>query len=237
MHTHINDALVRRRLRTSVIFLVLATGFLISGFLLSSVQEDVTVRYFISLPCLIIGLLFWFQNQTFLARWGPRGRHDVTLIRALKGLDSRYHFFAFAGDGLPDYLLVGPVGVVALVPKAVSGTVRCEGTHWTHQDRIPAPIRMLMRLTAPQSTLGDPSDESNHAVEQVQGYLQRSSGPDAVPITALVVFLHATVRLELSGCACEATPSGTIRNHLRRLPRAIDSATVEQVAAALASKK
>jgi hypothetical protein len=237
MHIHINDALVRQRLRTSVIFLVLATSFLISGFFLSSAQDDVTTRYFISLPCLVIGLLFWFQNQTFLARWGPRGRHDATLQKALKGLDSRYHFFAFPGSGLPDYLLVGPIGVVALLPLTVNGTVRCDGERWAHQDRIPGLLRTLLRITQPQANLGHPTEDSQRAVEQVRGYLERSEGPIGVPISSVIVFLHANVRLEQNSCTCEATYARTLRNPLRKLSRSVDASTVDEVAKVLEGAK
>jgi hypothetical protein len=235
MHVHLNEALVRARVRVSVFFLVLSIAFLSSGFILSTTLEDLALRYTVSLVALLIGLLFWFQNQSYLARWGPRGRQDQVLRAALKDLDKRYHLFIFPGSALPDYIVVGPIGVLVIIPRAMPGTIRYTGGRWRHETRVPAWLRFFVRFS-PHDVLGDQTADARDALQQTQRFLEGKPLPASLadlPVQTVVVFTHPQVRLEVQNAPVPAVQVRALRNHMRRLPRALTPPQVEAVAEVL----
>jgi hypothetical protein len=232
MHVHLNEALVQARVRVSVFFLVLSIVFLSSGFLLSTALEDVVLRYSVSLAALLVGLLFWFQNQSYLARWGPRGRQDQALRAALKDLDKRYHLFIFPGSALPDYVVVGPIGMLVIIPRAMPGTIRYTDGRWRHETRVPAWLRFFVRFS-PHDVMGDLTADARDALEQTRRYLQEKPLSDDLadlPVEAVIVFTNAQARLELQNPPVPAVQVRALRNHMRRLPRVLTPPQVDTMA-------
>ena len=135
MQVHVNEALIRRQIRGSLVYLVLALVFLLGGFVASLSPENPTLQYVIPMPSLVIGLLLWWRNQRLLARWGPRTRQDAALARGLRGVDDRHHLFVFAHPSLPDYLIVGPMGALVVVPRQVTGVVSCYDERWRQEEQ------------------------------------------------------------------------------------------------------
>ena len=88
MVLHVNDRLIRRQVRVSLVYLVLALAFLMGGFVVS-LAPDPFLQYAVPMPSLMLGLLLWWRNQALLARWGPRSRQEATLARGLRGLDDQ----------------------------------------------------------------------------------------------------------------------------------------------------
>lgn len=235
MQIHTNDALIRRRLRVSLIYLSASLAFLIGGFIFSTAQTDVTIQYLVSLPALIMGLLLWARNQGYLERWGPRGRQDATLARSLRGLDSRYHLYAFPDPGLPDYLIIGPMGVLVVIPRAVTGTVACYDERWHHDDSRP-PLQRVLGWFSPRASLGNPTADAQQGIQATYRYLASQLDEETlgrVRVDGLVVLTHPRVELSLHACPVPALLVRSLRSHVRRLPKVLSPSQLAHVLDAL----
>lgn len=230
-----NDALLRRRLRLSVLYFFLSTGLMGGGFLLTLDYAEDPGRYAVATAALLVGLAIWAVNQNYLARWAPRSRQDGALHHALRGLDDRYVLFAFPAAKLPDYLVVGPMGVIVIVARATGGTVICEGARWRRVERTPLLLRLLtwFSRTAP---LGNPTEEARRSIADTTRYLAARLPSDlaqSVPVDAVVVFTNPAVELVSHGCAVTALRLRALRSHLRSQPRALATDQATQVAEAI----
>lgn len=235
MQLHINQTLLRSRIRMSLVYLFSSLVCLVGGFVVSVTQTDLVLQYAISMPALLVGLILWARNQSYLARWGPRSRQDSVLARNLRGLDHRYHLFAFLHAALPDYLVIGPMGIIAVVPRAVSGIVACYDDRWRHEDRRSMPLRLLSRLS-PGPTLGNPTADAQRGIQTTYRYLADRIPPEVqarLRVDAIVVLTHPQVQLSLHGCPVPAVLLRSLRGHIRRLPKVLTPGELAQLVDAL----
>jgi hypothetical protein len=235
MRFSVNTVLIKRRLRFSVFYFFLSTGLMGGGFLLTLDTPEDPGRYAVATATLLIGLSIWAVNQNYLTRWSPRSRQDATLHQALRGLDDRYYLYAVPAPRLPDYVLVGPMGVVVIVGRATAGTVTCDGERWRRVERTPFALRLLtwFSRTAP---LGDPTREARRGTRDTARYLTQRLPPElaaAVPIEAIVVFSNPAVELTSQGCAVTALRIKSLRSHLRSMERPLRPDQAREVAAAI----
>ncbi len=239
MRLIVNQPLIKRRLRLSLVYFFLSTGLMAGGFLLTAghqaeMEQELT-RYVVAMVALLVGLGLWAMNQNYLTRWSPRSRQDAALARVLRGLDDRYHLFAFPASSLPDYLLVGPMGVHVLVTRATGGTVSCEGDRWRRIERVPLLLRALAWFSR-TSPLGNPTAEARRGVEQTKRYLARRLPADlveSVPVEPLIVFMSPDLELTARGCSVPVLRAKSLRAHLRALPKHLRPEETRQLAAAL----
>lgn len=223
MRVLVNGPLLRRRERTSFLYLAGATVCLVGGFGLSLAQSDVGLQYAISLSSLFLGLLLWGRNQRYLQRWGPRWRQDGNLRQALRALDDRYHLLVAPRSGLPDYLLVGPMGVLVLIATPITGTVQCLRNRWYHDDGRPWVMRLVLWFS-PRPSLGNPSLEGQYGVQMVRAHLAGRVAEELearLPVQALILFTEPKVSLRVEGCQASALLLRSLRNHVRRLPQTV----------------
>jgi hypothetical protein len=160
-----------------------------------------------------LGFFIWQVSQYFTRRYGPRHRQDAALTAALKKLDNRYTLVSFAAPRLPDYLLLGPHGIHVLVPRDVSGTVRCKGDRWS---RAETPKLFSFILGDP---LRNPTAEATQSLQVLERHLQAELDPaaaEAVPIAVSVVLTNPKVTLEADGCRFPAVRVRDLPQHVRR---------------------
>src|SRR5687767_939456 len=240
MRVTTNNAQIKRRLKISVFFFFVSTGLMSAGFLLTLDQTNDPGRYAVSTAALLVGLGIWAKNQSFLSRYSPRSRQDAVIQRALKGLDDRYHLFAFPRPKLPDYVLVGPMGVVIIVARATTGEITCEGNRWRRVERTPLLLRALtwFSRTAP---LGNPTAEAQRGVQETERFLTNRLPPDLrepdgdpIPVEPVVVFTSSVMELDASGCPVTAIRLKSLRSHVRSLPKTLRPDQARQVAGAVA---
>lgn len=231
MRVYTNGPLLRKRARRAGAYLFGATLCLLGGFLISLLQSDVAVQYALSIGSLAVGLLLWSRNQAYLHRWGPRSRQDEPLRRGLRALDDHYHLLVSPTSDLPDYLLVGPMGVLILVPSPVRGSVECVGNRWWHADRRPLALRWLLWF-APNPPLGSPSEEAQRGIDSTRAYLSdRIDGAlqEKIKFEPLVVFTDPGIALHAQGCQTLALVLRSVRGHVRRMPRALSVSEVTKL--------
>jgi len=209
-----NDALARRQVRRGNWCLFGALGVFAAGFLVSSIRGEDEVSSIFTLGALILGVFAWQLSLYYTRRWGPKERQDVPLVSALKGLDNRYTLVVFSGARLPDYLLLGPLGVRILVPRAIDGAVRGHGDQWT---RLHTQVWRSLLLGNPAR---NPTDEARQGVGRVEEHLRRNPDPALsapVPVGATIVFTNPRVRLEAEDTTFPAATARDLRGHIQRL--------------------
>jgi hypothetical protein len=209
-----NEALARRQIRRGNWFLFGALGVFAAGFAVASFRGEDELSSIFTLGALLLGVICWQVSLYYTRRWGPRERQDVPLANALKGLDNRYTLVVFSGARLPDYLLLGPLGVRVLVPRAIDGAIRGRGDQWT---RLDAPVWRNLLLGNPAR---NPGDEARQGVARVEEFLQRNlepAPPAPVPVGGTIVFTNPRVRLEAEETTFPAATSRELRGHIQRL--------------------
>lgn len=239
MRVHTNTALLRRRSRISGAFLLAATVCLIGGFLASLLQVELGVQYAVSTGSLVVGLFLWSRNQSYLRRWGPRWRQDAKLERALRGIDDRYHLLVAPGGSLPDYLLVGPMGVLVLLPLAVKGSVKVSKDRWTHAEKRSLPLRLLLWFD-PGPSFGDPPGQLRREIERTRFYLRprlSDSLQNEAVFEGLAVFTDPGISLSVEGAQAMATSVRSLRNRVQRLPKGLSNTAITQIVDALVSER
>jgi hypothetical protein len=207
-----NEALARRQMRKANWLLLVAMLIFVAGFFSGIVLPQEMITQYGSLGALVLGFFLWQVSQYYTRRYGPRYRQDAALERNLKGLDNRYALISFAAPRLPDYLLLGPHGVQALIPRDVSGTVRCRGDKWSRA-QTPGPIAFFLG-----NPLRNPSGEAAQSVAAVERYVERELAPaedESLPIGATIVFTNPNVQLEIEGSRFPVTRARDLRQELR----------------------
>lgn len=203
-----NTRLVRNRVRLAAIFHFASLISFGLGFIISLQIPELWVYPYLAI---LVGLLLYQVAQANLRRWGPRHRVDGEFARSLKGLDDRYTLVAFASSSLPDYVLIGPSGLTALIPRANGGTVVCRGDRWS----LEGGRRWLSFLRAP---LGNPTGDARTAVSALRRQLDEAGvSAEEVPIGAVIVMVNPRARLRIEGCSFPVTTTKELRNHLRRV--------------------
>jgi hypothetical protein len=209
-----NEALTRRQLKRANILLFVALGTFAGALGLSALRFDETLFNVVGFALIMGGLVAWQLSLAMTRRWGPRERQDDVLNRALRGLDNRYTLVAFADSNLPDYLLLGPLGVRVLVPRAIDGTVRYKDGRWSRDSSR----RWLSLLTG--DPVRNPTREAEEGIGRVERYLAAHPDPswfEPVPVGASIIFTHPRVHLEVEGGPIPVTTAREARAHIQRL--------------------
>ncbi|MSQ24184.1 MAG: hypothetical protein EXR58_06500 [Chloroflexi bacterium] len=238
MQIHTNSVLLRRKSRIAGGFLLAATVCLVGGLFVSLVQPDPIIQYAVSIASLSLGLGFWARNQAYLHRWGPRWRQDQAIGNALKGLDNRYHLLVAPAPALPDYVLVGPMGILLVAPSPVRGTVRCTSKGWRHDDPRPLAVRWLLWFS-PNPSLGNPTGDLERGVRATRAYLAPRLNPEiegGLRIEGLAVFTDPAVNLSLDGCAGQGLLLRSFRGHVSRSPRALSNSAIGTIVEVLTGR-
>jgi len=219
-----NAPLIKRNARIGVVAHLSGLAVLIAGMVVTFLMPT---RSDLSLLALMTGFVLANVGIFFTNRWGRRPRPDEALDAALKGLDDQYLLVHYR-LGTP-HALIGPSGLVALVPKFQGGQIRYEGNKWRH-----AGVTWMRRFFA-QESLGNPSLEAEAEVAGLTGKLRKIlPGEELPPIKSVIVFTAAEGKVDAEGSPTPAMHAEKLKEYVRRLPR---SATLrpEQVAKVLAA--
>ncbi|MFN0070685.1 MAG: hypothetical protein ACKVVP_04245 [Chloroflexota bacterium] len=210
MHVIRNASLIQNRVRIASAAHLVALVSFTGGLFLSRDQENLWVVY----STMVLGLGLYSLGQHFLRRWGPRYRYDGLIVQALKGLDKRYTFGAFIDPKLPDYIVIGPQGIVPLVARPQGGTIICRSDKWSRER---GRWGILSSIFGP--ALKNPTVDARQASAQVQAFLTERLGAEAmegVPILPTVVFLNSQARLRIDGTSVPVITAKELRTHLRK---------------------
>jgi hypothetical protein len=181
-----NDQLVRRNARIGQITSIGGLLVLAGGMVISFSRPEL---FFLSMAALLGGFTLSQVGIYFGNRWGRRPRPDELLNQALKGLDGRYSLYHYITPAA--HLLVGPVGVWALMPRNQRGTITYDNGRWKQKGG-----NLYLKIFA-QEGLGRPDLEIASEINAVQRYLNDILGEEEkVPeVQAALIFTNDNVEV------------------------------------------
>jgi hypothetical protein len=181
-----NDQLVRRNARIGQITSIGGLLVLAGGMVISFTRPEL---FFLSMAALLGGFTLSQVGIYFGNRWGRRPRPDELLNQALKGLDGRYSLYHYITPAA--HLLVGPVGVWALMPRNQRGTITYDNGRWKQKGG-----NLYLKIFA-QEGLGRPDLEIASEINAVQRYLNDILGEEEkVPeVQAALIFTNDNVEV------------------------------------------
>jgi hypothetical protein len=152
----------------------------------------------------------------FSSRFGRSPRPDEKLDAALKGLPgdtTLYHYTAPAS-----HVLVGPMGIWALLPYHQRGTLTYDGRRW--RLRGGGFIQGYMSLFG-QEGLGRPDAEAANQVGAVNKHLQKGMELTTLPpVQAVLVFTHDDLEMNLEDPPLPAVHLKKLKDFMRQQAKA-----------------
>jgi hypothetical protein len=219
-----NSRLIQKRVRIASAAHLAALVCFTGGLFLSRDEENLWIIY----GTMLLGLGLYSVGQHLLRRWGPRYRFDGLLVQALKGLDKRYTLGAFLHPKMPDYVVVGPQGIVPIIARPQSGLISCRSDSWS---RDAGKWGLVSGFFTP--ALKNPTADAHRAAAQIREFMTSRHGADVlndVPILPTIVFVNPRARLRIDGSSVPVTSAKELRAHLRKGKPALSPQQTQAIA-------
>ena len=203
-----NTRLIQRNRKIGQFLTLGALGVLGLGLYVSFTSPE---QLTLSFGALVIGFLLSQIGIYFGQRWGRSPRPDEHLTAALKGLDDKYSLYHYMTS--ISHLLVGPAGIIALVPFSQPGTIwyDAQRQRWRQKGGTP-----FMKIFG-QEGLGRPELEARDALTDIQKMIPDEPEGIAYPEPRVVlVFTNPNVKIDASGAPQPAIPLEKLKDHIRR---------------------
>lgn len=206
MKVVVNERLIASRGRLGKIASITGLAILLAGFGFSFFPQYI----YISLLCLLAGLIASNIGTYNLNRWVRRPRNDEVIARALKGLDDRFWLFSYV---LPaEHVVLGPTGLFVIKAKPHDGEILCEGSRWRRKFRWSYLLRIFY-----EESLGNPTAEVAWEAERLRKFIaQRLPENGEVEIKEVILFTSPSARLELRSPLTPVLTAKTLKNHIRQ---------------------
>jgi hypothetical protein len=204
-----NEALIKRNGRIGQWTSLGALAVLGAGMYLSFSQPSLFVY---SIGALVLGFTMTQVGMYFSNRWGRSPRPDEQLDAGLKGLPGDVTLYHYAAPAA--HLLVGAMGIWALIPYHQRGTLTYEKNRW----RLRGGGFMQRYMTIfGQEGLGRPDLEAASQIEAVRSHLARKMEAQEVPpINAVLVFTSDGAKIEASDAPLPAVQLKKLKDFLRQ---------------------
>ncbi len=184
-----HEKYIRRRNRLGIYASLAGLAVLVVGFVITLQQNQDLL--WISLVAILAGFILAQFGNYSLRRWGRSPRPDQVIETALKGLDDRYHYYAWA---LPwPYVLLSPQGIHLFVVRDQTGEVSVNGAHWKSKFSF---TRLLMAFA--QEGLGNPTEEALDAAKRFTDWIKAKLPNFSGTVQPLILFIDPRVRLQVN---------------------------------------
>lgn len=206
MKVVVNERLIASRGRLGKVASFTGLAILLAGFGFSFFPK----YFYVSLLCLLVGLIASNIGTYNLNRWVKRPRSDEVIARALKGLDDRFWLFSYI---LPaEHVVLGPTGLFVIKAKPHDGEILCEGNHWRRKFRWAYLLRIFY-----EESLGNPTAEVTWEAERLRKFIAQMLPEDGeVEIKEVILFTNPAARLELRSPLVPVLTAKTLKNHIRQ---------------------
>ncbi|MFN2292365.1 MAG: nuclease-related domain-containing protein [Anaerolineae bacterium] len=190
MRLVVDDAKIARGTRLGKIATFVGLGFLLAGFIISLTLRDMMFLW-VSLGCLVVGMLISSVGTMNMNRWVREPRADQALAQGLKGFDDRYVLYSY---NLPvPHVLLSPAGLFVLTAMGQDGTIHYDGNKFRRDFSLGRVLRFMA-----EEGLGRPLAEADRQVEALRQYLAEREVAEDVEIQNVVVFYNPRAELDVS---------------------------------------
>jgi len=204
-----NEALVKRNGRIGQWTSLSALAVLGIGMYLSFQRPDL---FAYSIGALILGFTMTQVGMYYSSRFGRSPRPDEKLDAGLKGLPGDVTLYHYIGP-VP-HLLVGSMGIWALLPYHQRGAVMYDRNRW----RIRGGGFMQAYMTIfGQEGIGRPDTEATGQIQAVRKHLAAGMEESSIPpINAVLVFTHDQAEVDAAGAPIPAVHIKKLKDLLRQ---------------------
>jgi hypothetical protein len=190
MRLVVDDTKIARGARLGKIATFVGLGFLLAGFIISLTLRDLMFLW-VSLGCLVVGMLISSVGTMNMNRWVREPRADQALAQGLKGFDDRYVLYSYR---LPvPHVLLSPTGLFVLTAMGQDGTIRYDGNKFRRDFSLGRVLRFMA-----EEGLGKPLAEADREVEALRQYLAEHGTSEDVEIQNVIVFYNPRAELDVS---------------------------------------
>lgn len=210
MKVYSNDKLIKRNHLLGNIFSIGALVILAVGFFLPGGDSSIT-RSILALVCLIVGFVAFQVGNYFVNRWGKSPRSDEILTQSLKGLDDKYSLYHY--ETSISHLLIGPPGVIALLPYGQNGTLIFDPKkkEWKQHGG-----NIFLKFFG-QEGLGKPNAEAMIEQRDVISFLERNGmNAEMAKPAALLVFTNAKAEIQGEGSPTPYVTAAKLKDFVRK---------------------
>lgn len=210
MKIYSNDKLIKRNRRIGNITSLLSILILGVGMVFSFRDKDGSYLAY-TFGSLIVGFLLFQVGNFYMTKWGKSPRPDERINAALKGLDDKFTLYHYHTP--ISHLLVGPAGVLCLIPYQQSGTIRYDAD----KNRWRQTGGNFFLKTFGGEGLGNPEREAKFVMEDASRFFTKS-GIDLGSFTPEVIltFTNNNAVLEAEGSPFPAVTGGKIKEYIRK---------------------
>ncbi|MEW6180018.1 MAG: hypothetical protein AB1522_08825 [Chloroflexota bacterium] len=203
-----NNRLIKKNKKIGQILTIGALIVLAIGLYYSFTQpEQITITF----GALLFGFLMTQIGIYFGNRWGRSPRPDELLTSGLKGLEDKYTLYHYVTD-VP-HALIGPAGIIALVPISVGGTIIYD----ENKNRFRQKGGNLYLKIFGQEGLGRPDVEAQYTAGDLEKFLKKKFPDIEIPsVDAILVFTNPKARLETNGSPLPAIPLEKLKDYVRK---------------------
>jgi hypothetical protein len=140
---------------------------------------------------IILSLIFSAYGNYAMRRWGRPPRPDQIIERELKGLDDKYHLYAW---NLPvPYVLLSPQGLYVFATRDQGGKITVNGTRWSSKFSA---SRIFFALA--QEGLGNPGNEATQMAGRLETWIKTKAPEMQAPVQPVVLFLASNAQLTIN---------------------------------------
>jgi hypothetical protein len=181
-----DEARIERGKRVAKYATGVGLAVLVAGMVISLAFQQSSL-FWLSLLCLVLGLVISSIGTLNMNRWVRQPRADEALAQALKGFDDRYRLYNYL---LPaPHVLLSPVGLYVLTAMGQDGVVRYEDGKF----RRNFSLGRLLRFMADEG-LGRPFAVADSEVNALQQLLAEHDAQE-VEVENIVVFYNPRAEL------------------------------------------
>jgi hypothetical protein len=209
-----DEALIKKKGRIGQWTSVGALAILGVGMYLSFQQKSDLFPY--SIGALILGFTMTQIGMYYSSRFGRSPRPDEKLDAALKGLPGDTTLYHYSGPA--SHMLVGPMGIWALLPYHQRGTLTYDGRRW--RLRGGGFMQGYMSLFG-QEGLGRPDAEAANQIGAINKHLEKHMESAAVPpVQAALVFTHDELEINVEEAPLPAVHMKKLKDFMRQKSKA-----------------
>ncbi len=218
MRHYIREGAIKRKARIGRALAFGGLAILVVSFIYSFQSPD-SVNLI-----LVVALFATLISQvgiSTLNRWGRHPRIDERLDEALKGFDDRYAIFHYL-LGSP-HVLIGPQGIMALIPRYEDGDISYEEAKWWSFQKRGSLLRRPGRREI--KSIGS---EAKDALDRLQKALNRTGlSGEELAISPVAVFVQPDTNVMVKRPSMDAVHIKKLKTWLRRKDKASSLAPLE----------
>jgi hypothetical protein len=204
-----NEKLLKRNRKIGQITTLAGLGILGVGVYLTFQNDAAYISW--SFAALIVGFTLSQVSLYIQNRWGRNPRTDETINQSLKGLDDRYTILHYIAP--TSHLLVGPCGMVAILPYYIKGTISFKDGRYKQKGG-----NWYLKVFA-QESIGRPDIDSDTAVHSIADEIRKKDPAmeETPSIKSVMLFFDPAVQLDLNEEApLEAVQIKKLKDYVRR---------------------